>query len=270
MLDGKGVDKGQDTGPEDEDVKDPIDPKDEKDGPEPSDSTGDDGEGKDGDVEGDGGEDTGEDSPEEGEGKPSELDALKALLAEANKKLKAREEEEKPDATPAAPPQMTDEQWAKVQEEWGMDRRGIEKVTAQNAYLYRKIIGEVSKMMAPFHKERVIAQMEKQEEFKDIRQHLSGVDEFLANFDDDQHANEKLLALGLMYARGKGLNKAVRTAANSKERNKKIAGAARPAAPSAGAAKKPSRGLNEMERQAARLGGMTDEEYLKMKTGRAA
>ena len=86
------------------------------------------------------------------------------------------------------------------------------------------------------------------------------MEEFLGDYDESMHSNEKLLKNAYWYAKGKGTGEAVRNAANATERNKRIGGAGRPASPNSG--NRPATvQLTQQQRTLAKNAGMSEKEY---------
>lgn len=206
------------------------------------------GEGGEGDPEGAG----------EGEGEGGGLDPRDETIAE----LKARLEKLEKPAAPAQPEykEPTEEEWQKHEEETGMSRLAIKFQARQMANLYNRIMSGINSKFGKFEKENTITSLAKQKGFEDANRFRKGMEEFLADYDESMHSNEKLLKNAYFYAKGKGTGAAVRQAANSTERNRHIAGSGRPASPNAGGRGIPVQ-LTSQQRGLAKKAGMSDKEY---------
>jgi hypothetical protein len=122
-------------------------------------------------------------------------------------------------------------------------------------------------ILAPMQREAAMSAMAQKPEYRDMAAYRKGMDEFLGNFDQMQHADPKILHMAYVYGKGLGSKEAVRKAGQSKELNKKVVLAGK--RPAGGAPK--SNGvfrLSEQEKQAAKLGNMSDQKYWDMKYGK--
>lgn len=223
-------------------------------------AAGDDRGGEGEEAGGDRGEDAGEDKTAE---VVSEVDALKEILKKRDEELseikKAAAEKA---AAPAEKAAMTDEQWAALEDRFGgLPRNQIqplaEMVERAAANAESRILGR----LVAVEKELTIARLAESDGTRDIRAHREGVEKFLKNFDTKMHSDEKLLRMALAYARGEKSSGAQKPS-NGKERNLRVAGAGKPniGGSSAGGVSG-GLGLTRVEKDAARVAGMSEKEY---------
>lgn len=206
--------------------------------------------------EGDGGDKEGAGEGESGEG--ARVDPRDETIAE----LKARLEKLEKPAAPAQPEykEPTEEEWQKHEEATGMNRLAIKFQAQQMANLYNRINTLIQSKFGKFEKENTITALAKQKGFEDANRYRKGIEEFLGDYDESMHSNEKLLKNAYFYAKGKGTGAAVRQAANATERNKRIGGAGRPASPNSGGRGAPVQ-LSSQQRVLAKKAGMSEKEY---------
>lgn len=193
-----------------------------------------DGDGKDG-ADGKAGEkDEGEAEPEE----EAELDPRDAKIAALEADIKAiKEGGPKPAAATAAPPAKvyTEEEKAQIAERFGVqDFRTVEAFGGMVANAVMSIRQEMQGMMSQFQKDAVIGVLSKQKEYSDIMKYREGIDKYLAKFSPQYHGNEEFIKDGLAWAKGQGLRKTVAKALNNGDKNRRIAGPARPASAGGG------------------------------------
>ena len=219
-------------------------------------------------VDGDRGEhdEKGESPKSEG---PTEVDVFKTLLEKRESELKAlRETKEKKNAPPPpAPP--TEEQWAAIEERFGGLSRGqITPIADMMEKAIARIQDQYETRLAGIEKDMTINRLADQEGTRDIRSHREEMEQFLGNFDKKSHADEKLLKMALIYARGLKSKDAVKKANESRERNVRVVGSNRPNinGSSAGGSTKTVK-LTAQERSVAKAAGWSDREYHEMKYG---
>lgn len=257
--------------------------------PQPADTAGTDGGATDPEVGADGGEDEGT-LPGEGEGTASELDengnpiegdvvngesepAPGALTPEQISEMVAKGIQDAMEKNKPAPsPELTDEQWTAKEQEVGVDRKAIQFFTGQAMKVYNAIQEAMDARFAKFEKAEALQSLSRTKGFEDAGRFQKGVDEFLSKYQPKYHSNIELLKMGVIYARGLARSGDVRRANVNSERNKRVAGVARPASPgSASGARKPNiqgRPLNPSQKEVASKFGMTEQEYRNLQNTR--
>ena len=175
--------------------------------------------------------------------------------------------EERMNAKPTAPVQLTEEQWAQKEDEFGMSRRAIQKNISMISTVHDKIMQHIDERFARIEKDSVISGMAQKPGFADVSRYKGGMDEYLSRYSPSLHTNPELLEQAYFYAKGKASGQNIQRIRKAGEVNRRIAGPARPATPG-GAARKPAAPpLNRIERDTAERFGMTEEEYAKYKVG---
>jgi hypothetical protein len=137
-------------------------------------------------------------------------------------------------AAPAAQPAKvyTEEEKAQIAERFGVqDFRTVEAFSGMFAQGMMTIRQEFQNELSAFKKDSVISSLSKQKEFADINKYRDGIDEYLKKFSPQYHGDPETIKDGLAWAKGRGLKNSVAKAVSSSEKNRRIAGAARPAAP---------------------------------------
>lgn len=180
-----------------------------------------------------------------GEEKPSELETFKAEMKAEIAKL-APKEEAKP---------LTDEQWAAIEQQSGAPRQTIEYFTNQNVKVVHKLMDYIDSKLSKFEVNDAIAAFAKNPKFADATRYRKDIDEFLSHYDHKDWTNPALLERATHYARGKNGNANVQKARQDQERNKKVAGVARPTSPNGGQRRISAPALNPMQKEAAALMG---------------
>ncbi len=198
-------------------------------------------------------------------------EAQEQFRAQLREELKAELLEEMKANQPApAAKEIPDEEWVKHESEWGIPRTAIKNVVSRMERVVNHVMAKMDERFAKFEKGDAIRALSQEKGFNDISRYQKDIDEFLGRYHPKHHSNPELLKQAVFYARGKNMNSAVRRAAVGAERNRKIAGVARPASATGPQGKNGvvKRALTPIERSAARAAGMSDEAYLKAKSER--
>lgn len=241
-----------------DDAKDKKNKEDIEAGSQPEGESGSDGGGADNPDGQDAGAEEGEDGKEKG---GVDAEALEASLLDKVKDLipslipKPDEKQE--------PTELSDQEKEKMAQELGVPFSAIDHYTKQNALVVEKVKEMLDTELADFRKDNAVTRLSQDPKFSDAMKYKKEINEFLGNFPKKFHGDEKILKMAVMYGRGVNLKSEVHKARNDGERNRKIAGPGRPAAPTSGARKPAPKPLTEMQKQAARAGGMSDDEYRK-------
>lgn len=204
--------------------------------------------------------------PEDGGMEPKAGGQTEQMIAAIQALLEAKKNsEEKPKEE--APKQLSDEQWAKLEEDWGgMPRTAIQKIGSSNMRVIQHIMGEMDKRFAKFEKESALEVLSQNPQFRDIKSYKAGIDEFLNNFPVENHANPKLLEMAAIYARGKKAPEQMKQYTEGTERNKKVIMNNKMASPSSGGkSASTSMQLTPLERSAAKAYGVSEKEYVRLR-----
>lgn len=247
-----------------DDPKDTTDPKGGSAEPDEAGAAGDDRGGEGEEAGGDRGEDAGEDKAPEG---VSEVDALKEILKKRDEELSAiKKAAEEKAAAPAEKAEMTDEQWAALEDRFGgLPRQQIQPLAEMVERAATNAESRILGRLVAVEKELTIARLAESDGTRDIRAHREGVEKFLKNFGPNTHSDEKLLRMALAFARGEKVASAPRSG-QGKERNLRVAGAGKPnTGGSSAGGMSGGHGLTRGERDAARAAGMSEKEYAEWK-----
>ena len=162
----------------------------------------------------------------------AEVDPRDAKLAALEKEI-AEIKAGKPAANPepAAPAARTEEQWNQITEETGLSRKAVEHFESGLMQLGRVLVQHFNGQFAGSAKEKLIETMSASKEYGDIKQYRTDIDDFLKMFDPTLHSRQDLLEKAYAYAKGKNSGKVVKKIMNTTERNRRIAGPARPSSP---------------------------------------
>lgn len=181
----------------------------------------------------DGGENENPDGTEKVEEEPVE-DPRDAKIAELEASIKEiKERSAKPEEKEAQPKVYTETEKAEIEQRFGgAPFEQVQAFTRVVATAIGRLREEFQGQFGRTDKAAVISELSKQKEFADIQSYASGIDEFLKKLNPSLHGNKELLQDAYFWAKGRGLKKTVAKAVNSNEKNKRIAGPARPAAPS--------------------------------------
>jgi len=234
---------------------------------QPADGADSDGGGEAGEAGEDAQHAQGEAESQEGDTEPGEVEAPPPFDPSAfEQNLLQKIEEKLAGQAPAEParPQLTEEQWAQKEEEFGMNRRAIERTIGMLTSVHDKIMAHIEERFARIEKDSVMSAMSKKPGFADASRYKAGMDEFLSRYAPSLHNNPELLEQAYYYAKGKAAGKNIQRARQSNEVNRRIAGPARPASPAV--TRRPGApALNKIERDTAARFGMSDAEYAKYK-----
>jgi hypothetical protein len=207
---------------------------------------------------------------EEGAGADVEASSLhdieklkEQLRSELRAELSAEMRENQPEPQPK---EISDEEWAKHEDNWGIPRKAITATVSRMERLAKHFEARLDERLAKFEKNDALRTLASDKGFTDAMRYQKDVDEFLSHYPAKHHSNPDLLKRAVMYSRGKNMKNNVNRARTESERNRRISGAGRPA-PGGAPVKKglTSRPLTQIERSAARAAGMSDGEYLKLK-----
>jgi hypothetical protein len=204
----------------------------------------------------------GEEGPGEPVDQPFDPAAFKQeILKEIGDKLPGEP------AAPPAPQELSEEEWAQKEEEWGVPRTAIKAFTHQSVQVYNRVMEKLEARFAGIEKDANLRALGQEKGFSDAPALRKGIDEFLANYPAQHHSNPKLLKMAVVYARGLQASKSVQKAGNDRERNRRMGSAARPGAPTPG--RRPvsngNRPLNATQRDVASKFGMSEGEYERLK-----
>lgn len=179
----------------------------------------------------DGGEDAGEDGVEEVKEEP--VDPRDEMIADLTARLEAIEKGSKPEEKEAPAKVYTEVEKAEIEQRFG--GAPFEQVQAFTSTIARAIgmlRQEFQNQFSRTDKTTVIGELSKEKGFADIHSYAPGIDEFLKKLNPSLHGNKDMLKDAYYWAKGRGLKKAVAKAVNANEKNRRISGPARPAAPS--------------------------------------
>lgn len=186
-----------------------------------------------------------------------DIDAIKetirAELKGANEKL----------PEPVKP--LSEEQWVKLEEEWGTPRQTIQKITNQNVQVVNKLMEYIDSKFAKIEVGDVISSVSKEAGFTDATRYRNEIKEFLGDYDPKYWANPILIKKAVTYARGLHAGTNLQKVRVDAEKNKKIAGVARPSSPSGGMKRTAMPALSGAHREVANMMG-SDVEYNKFRS----
>lgn len=190
-----------------------------------------------------------------------------------NPELAAFKEEIKAELAKLAPPPavaaevkpLTEEQWVKLEEEWGQPRQTIQRITNQNVKIVKNLTEYIDAKFAKLEVGEAIQEFSKTPGFTDANRYRNDIQEYLQDYEPKHWTNPALLERAVYYARGKNANANIAKVRTDAEKNKKIAGPARPSSPSSGIKRTAMPALNGAQKQAAEfMGG--ENEYNKFRS----
>jgi hypothetical protein len=202
--------------------------------------------------------------PAEGEDQPltftrSQFDQA---VAEAVKKHTAAA----PAAPAPAPRELSEEEWAKKEEEWGVGRSTIKQVATMATSVYQQVMAAVQSEMAPFKRDIALTGLSREPGFADVGALRSGIEQFLERVPGHLHNDMETLKTAAIYARGLQANKRVAQVRSAQERNRRIVTKTRPASPTG--KRTHSVRLTPIQRDAARFHPGGEAGYIKDLAGR--
>lgn len=198
-----------------------------------------------------------EENPEGGAAdveKPLDPAALKEeILKELQEKM----------APPPAQRELTEEEWTAREQESGTSRQTIKFFTNQSIKVYNAMREYIDEKFAGIEKDGAIRSIASEKGFSDAVRYSKEINQYLQKFNPKFHSNPQILRDAVIYARGLNASKNLQRANNDAERNRRIAGTARPSSPGAtGGVRRPGTpGLTRDQRDVAAKFGMTDSEY---------
>lgn len=187
------------------------------------------------------------------------IKGLQTKIAELEQKLS-----QPPAPPPTAPKELSEEDWAKLESEWGSPRTTIDKTTRMVMNVHQNIKDYVDAKFAKYEINEAKSSLASDPEYSDANKYSAEIDEYLNKVDPRYRTNPTVLRDAVIWARGKNMKGAISKVRDEKDRNKKIAGVARPSAPSTGKPKTGG-GITELQHRLAAASGMTDEEYMDAK-----
>ena len=210
-----------------------------------------------------GGDGAGEEDGVPGEGeKPGVQNDDRLKVVEETLKA-VREKLEKPPEE--APKPMSDEEWAKVEQDWGIPRPAIERMTQQNVKVINTIKTYIDSKFAELHGASALDNLAKDPKFSDAKKYEKDVNEFLKDYAPEARSNPTVLQKAVFYARGVHASDNMKKVRDDKDRNVRIAGAARPSSPGGGTKRPAAPALTGAHREAARIMG-DESEYQALRT----
>lgn len=224
-----------------------------------------DGSGEGAEADGAGEKDDGKSGLEEKE--PTTVEAAFELLKQKEAEIARLKGETKSAEAGPAPKQMTDEDWAVLENRFGgLSRSQIEPIAEFMDRASKSVEDRIVSRIAKIEKELTINAMAEQDGTRDVRSYRKEMEEYLGNFDQRSHADPKLLKMAYIYARGLKAPEAVKRAVASKERGLKVIGVGKPNTGGGSAGGKGSGvKLTPQERAVAKAAGMSEAEYAKWK-----
>lgn len=228
-----------------------------------TDSDGREGAGKDGENAG---EAEGEVDGAEGDDKPLTFtrDQFQQAVAEAVQRQLAEAAPKEEAAAPAK--ELTEEDWAKKEEEWGMPRTAIKQVGAVSMKVFDAVSKMLDERLSRFERRDSIEALSREPGFADAKALQPGIDQYMKEMEVPSRlqSDPKILKAAAIYARGLGASKRVQKARTESEKNRKISGVARPASPGNGKGKVGGgTGLTPAQKIAAKMHPGGEAGYIK-------
>lgn len=245
-----------------------------------SDDSGDDDGGEGEEADGSGDEDAGEgaEAAEEDEADGDEVDGeddedgdeeekdgtggLRELVLSQNQQINklVKTLSEKAEA----PKAMSDEEWAKIEEDTGMKRAGVkflaEKILGPSL---KKIVDTFGSRLAKMESNSAFTAMAGNPKFKDIGAYRGRMEKILQDYSPEARNNPGIMRLAYFAAKGMGIKKAVAAESQRREVRKKISVTKRPGGGKGGEGRGgKSVTLTPIQKQAAKLAGMSEKEYI--------
>lgn len=195
--------------------------------------------------------------------KPDLIRNLTEKIAELEKKISTPTPLTPEERAPVQP--ISEEEWSRYEEERGIPRTAQTWVTNALVRVVSDVKREMDNRFARFDRQDTMGQLAKDPEFSDASKYPKEVDQYLAKVDPRFHSNVDVLKDAVIWARGMNYKKNVQTIQNDKEKNKRIAGVARPAAGGGSKGSGKSVSLTALEKSAAAATGMSESEYASLK-----
>ncbi len=181
-------------------------------------------------------------------------------LAEFVKSMKGEEK-------PPEPKQFTEEEWAQLEEQTGMSRKGLIAMKSMMGKMKKEMSSEYQREIASFKKDKAIEQLSKEPGFQDVHSLRDGMDEFLNELPPEKQTDKRVLQFAATYARGKKANERVTQANTSREVNRTIINRSKMSSPTPTKQSKTPQ-LTPLQKQYASKFRMSEEEYARLKNGK--
>jgi len=221
-----------------------------------------------GKAEGDAGTENGEAGENEGGGDAVEaspaFDAAKVIEELRTEIAGMKEQMSRPPQAPQAQQPakpMTEEEWVSLESEVGVPRAAIQRFTSQTMQVANSLKEYIDSKFTMIEQAEGLRQVARDPEFSDGLKFEKDVQKYLSRVDPRYRSNPDVIKDAIIYSRGLNYKKTVSTVRNENEKNRKIAGPARPAAPGGGMKGKGSVPLTPIEHQAREAVGWTEEQY---------
>lgn len=272
VIDDVGDDAGggKDNGPENENDGQDLDTLNEQ---------GDDANAERGGENQEAGEDAGgaEDQVQGEDGEPKSVksgalpdEVREKLRNELREELRAEMREEIQRNQPPAPAkEISEEEWAKHEADWGIPRTAIKATVSRLERVAQTLIKRMDERFAKFEKGDALRTLSREKGFEGAMRYQKDIDEFLTQYQPQFHSNPTVLKRAFMYARGKNMGNDLQKARTGNERNLRIVQpGGRPSAGGAPVRTGSKVQLTASQKSAARAVGWTDQQYIDNKFGK--
>ena len=161
--------------------------------------------------------------------------------------------------------ERTAEEWAAMEQEWGAPRSTIERVTRQSVTVYNKVMDVLDARMSKYELSDSLNSLSKEQGFQDANRYKNDITKYLSRYETKHWTNPQLLKDAVIYSRGLNANANVQKARNESERNRVVAGKARPSAPGGGQRRVSLPALTSEQREAAAMMPGGEQQYRQFK-----
>ncbi len=210
----------------------------------------------------------GESKPVKSAGFPAEL--REQLRQELREEMRAEMRAEMQKQNPPAPAkEISEEEWAKHEADWGIPRTAIKATVSRMERVAQHVLKAMDERFAKFEKAESLRTLSREKGFEDSMRYQKDIDEFLTQYQPQFHSNPTVLKRAVIYARGLHAKDAVTKARNGNERNLRIVQpGGRPGAGGAPVRTGSKVQLTASQKSAARSVGWTDQQYIENKFGK--
>lgn len=154
-------------------------------------------------------------------------------------------------SAPAPVKERTPEEWATLEQEWGVPRGAIERTTRQSVTVYNKIMEMFDSRFAKYEMTESLTDLTKETGFNDAIRYKKDVTTYLSRYEPKYWTNPQLLKDAVIYARGLNANSNIQKVRTDNERNRVVIGRARPSSPAVGQRRGSPIALTASQKEAA-------------------
>lgn len=164
--------------------------------------------------------------------------------------------------------EYSDEDYARAEKALGIPKQAIQFFTRQQAVLRQSILDAMEEKMGSYvgdlRRDSTIRRLSMDPKYKDAAKYRKDIDSFMSKYHPREAGNMELAEMAYHYARSRAMDADAARSKGGRERNLKVAGAARPASPGSSQPRSRAR-LSDLGKKVADQFGMEHQEAARWK-----